>query len=214
MPVVTVYRSRRTLARDYPGGRWSMEWDEYHFDPRPAVAWGAGGYAHGRTEPEPIRVRVPPGRLPVTAAVAVYLRAALGLDPNFRLEATEVAKTTRRDDGPTLFGWGEEAPAVGPYGPARRARPPADDTAPFPHTGAALEAASPDRLRARVAELAAEVIRPTIDAVERARAQLRRAIESGTLDGVCTAQAILDVILADAGRPVPAAGQGGGTEAA
>lgn len=68
---------------------------------------------------------------------------------------------------------------------------------PFPHTGAALD---PARLRGVVVELAAQVIRPTLDAMEQAVGYLTRSIQAGDLGGVCTARGILEVALREAGR--------------
>jgi hypothetical protein len=197
MPTVTVYRSRRSIGR--PDGRWSVGWTEYGFSPTPGGEWTSdAGWAHARSDPEPIRVRVPPGELKPADAAAAYYLAERGED-GFRLEGTEVAK--KRDDGPMLFHDDAPDPRASAYpravAPPERPRPAADP------------AADPARLRARVAELAAEVIRPVVDSIGRALAQLEAALEADDLARVVTARAILQTALEDAGRPAA-----GGTEAA
>ena len=113
----------------------------------------------------------------------------------------------KSDDGPTLFG-GDDAPPDPRATAYPRARPLPERPPAPPAAGSGGN--DRERLRPVVAELAAEVMRPTLDRVERAAAMLTRAIEAGTLDGVATARAILETALEDAGRR-PAAG---GTEAA
>jgi hypothetical protein len=151
MPAVTVYRSHRTIARESPRP-YAVGWDEYSWAPA-----GSGhrvspaGWTHRLSDPEPIRVRVPPGPIRPADAEAVYQLAAAG-EQGFRLEGDEVAK--RRDDGPTLFG-PEPDPTASAY--PRPAPPPAQ--------------ADRAALRPVVAELAREVIEPEL-ARARAYAEL------------------------------------------
>lgn len=100
----------------------------------------------------------------------------------------------KQDQSPGLFG---PEPPPSPYGP-RAARAAAGRRRP-----AGLSQELKRRLRPVVARLAAEVIAPVLDSIERAH----RELAAGRPE---TARAILGCALESAGRPA----SGGGTEAA
>ncbi len=225
MPVVTIYRSHRSLTS--PDGRYAAPWTEYAFEPTAGEhRTASSGWTHWRGAPEPIRVRVPIGGGPRAVRTAdgreivvagagigvgaesVLWRATHGVE-GYQLieEGSEVGR--RRDDGPTLFGAGD-APDPGASAYPRAAAPRKELTGATQQViGTIAEplssngpdpAAERERLRPIVAGLAAEVIAPVVDAVRRAVAQLDRAIGAGDLAGVVTARAILECAIEDAGR--------------
>lgn len=235
--IITLYRSRCSIQR--ADGWHAALWTEYRYEPRPAERReSAAGWIHHRSEAVAIVIDSGFGRLGLDAGSLYYL-AERG-ERHCRLAGEDEILAKKRDTaGPSLFGEDEPPPATATAYPRARHPPerpagenlttatapvirpdppwassngPAAEPVPFARSGAAIDEA--DQLRARVGELARQVIEPerarwqaAQDAmatelnrlraiVARARAQLAAAIgsdddaEYGA--GVVTARAILD----------------------
>ena len=212
---IRVYRAFCAITFDRGRRReryTAAAWESIDFAPSPAQDRAGEGslWRVHRSAPIAVAVRVPLGARIVRQAdgerLVCHLSPDVGLQAGtvlrlaesgahqFRLEDPEMAR--KRDPGPTLFGDDDAAPSGASAYPRPRPLPELEPPA----------AAEPAPDRARLAAIAAELVRQERESIDRrnreledaaARAlhQLRAALEDGNPGRLATARAILEGVV-------------------
>jgi hypothetical protein len=169
MAVLTVYRSDCSLVR--PSGRYSIDWEEFSWEPRPREDRTVPGrWRHWRSAPQAIAIGTRLGTQGLSAE-SVHWLAVRG-EKGFSLMGgdSDMAKK-RAADGPGLFG--SDEPAGAPESTAY----PKPGLVVMRLNGHAEPRVDPGNLlRPVVAELAREVIDPVVARVNRLEASIREAL--------------------------------------